>query len=193
MMSQRDKRAVVIAGIAAAVFLLLQFGVLPLWDSIQAGREGLAVREQTFLKFREAAASRAEREAERALIEGRLREAEAGLLPGETAAIASAELRTRVQQLAASHGMEVPSTQFLPERPFGEDYVEVPLGIQLKGRIDGLVGFLEDCETGPTTLRVAGLNIQGTGDPQKILTVGLTVAGIMRRPPGGAGGSSGAR
>ena len=188
MMSQRDKRAVLIVGIAAAVFLALEFGVLPLWDSIQAEREGLEVREQTFLKFQEALASRAEREAEKALLERQLREAEAGLLPGETPAIASAELRTRVQQLAAEHGIEVPSIQFLPEQPLGEDYVQVPLGIQLKGRIDGLVGFLEGCGTGPTTLRVLVLSIQGPGgasDPEKILTAGLRVAGIIRRPQDG--------
>jgi hypothetical protein len=179
MISQRDRRAVLIVGIAAAIFLALEFGALPLWDNLQAEREGLEVREQTFRKFREAVESRAAREAEKALLEGQLREAEAGLLPGETPAIASAELRTRVQQLAAEHGMEVPTIQFLAERPLGEEYVQVPLGIQLKGRIDGLVGFLEDCEAGPTTLRVLGLNIQGGGDPAKILTIGLTVAGII--------------
>jgi Tfp pilus assembly protein PilO len=181
MMSQRDKRAVLIVAAAAALFAALEFGVLPLWDTMQAEREGLEVREQTFLKFREAVASRAEREAAKALLESRLREAEAGLLPGETPAIASAELRTRVQQLAAAHGMEVPSIQFLPERPLGEEYVQVPLGIQLKGRIDGLVGFLQDCGTGPTTLRVLVLNVQGASDPEKILTVGVTVAGILRK------------
>lgn len=179
MMSQRDKRAVLLVGIAAAVFLALDFGVLPLWDSLQAEREGLEVREQTFLKFRQAVESRAEHEAEKLLLEGHLRESEAGLLPGETPAIASAELRSRLQQLAAEHGMEVPSIQFLETRPLGEEYVQVPLGIQLKGKIDGLVGFLQDCGMGPTTLRILNLSIQSGGDKEKMLTVGLTLAGIL--------------
>ena len=193
MMSQRDKRALGIAGIAVGLFLVLELGVLPLWDSMQAEREGLEVREQTFQKFREAVESRAQREAEKSLLEGQLREAEAGLLPGETPAIASAELRARVQQLAAENGMEVPSIRFLPERPLGEDYVQVPLGIQLKGRIDGLVGFLQDSGTGPTTLRVLGLSIQGAGNQEKILTVGLTVAGILPSSRGRAEETEGTR
>ena len=189
MMSQRDKRALGIAGMAVGLFLVLELGVLPLWDRMQAEREGLEVREQTFLKFREAVASRAQREAEKSLLEGQLREAEAGLLPGETPAIASAELRERVQQLATEHGMEVVSSRFLPERPLGEDYLQVPLGIQLKGRIDGLVGFLQDSESGTTTLSIVGLNIQGLGNEEKLLNIGMTVAGILPRSRGVAGES----
>lgn len=186
MMSGRDKRALRMVAIAAALFLTLEFGVLPLWDSMQADRAGLTVEEQTFQKFREAVAAKAEREAQRALLEAQLREAEQGLLPGETPAIASAELRSRIQQLAADHGMEVPSIQFQPGRPLSDEYLQVPLGIQLKGRIDGLVGFLEDCGSGPTTLQVLKLSIQGVGDKEKILNIGLTVAGILPRARGEA-------
>ena len=193
MMSRRDKRALGIAGIAVGLFLVLDLGVFPLWDSMQAEREGLEVREQTFLKFREAVESRAQREAEKSLLEGQLREAERGLLPGETPAIASAELRARVQQLAADHGMEVVSSRFLPERPLGEDYLQVPLGIQLKGRIDALVRFLEASESGRTTLRVVQMNIEGGRDEEKILSVNLTVAGILPRQRGGVMESGGAQ
>jgi len=193
MMSRRDKRALGIAGIAVGLFLVLDLGVFPLWDSMQAEREGLEVREQTFLKFREAVESRAQREAEKSLLEGQLREAERGLLPGETPALASAELRARVQQLAADHGMEVVSSRFLPERPLGEDYLQVPLGIQLKGRIDALVRFLEASESGRTTLRVVQMNIEGGRDEEKILSVNLTVAGILPRQRGGVMESGGAQ
>ena len=180
MMSQRDRRALTMAGIAVAVFLTLEFGVLPVWDRMQAEREGLEVREQTFLKFREAVESKAEREAGKALFEGQLRGAEAGLLPGETPAIASAELRARVQQLAAEHGMEVVSSRFLPERPLGEEYLQVPLGLQLKGRIDNLVRFLQASGSGTTTLSIVELRIRGIGnDKEKLLNVDLTVAGIL--------------
>jgi len=181
VMHQRDKRALGIAAMAAAVFLALEFGLLPMWDRVQAERDGLAVREQTFLKFRQAVASQAEREAETALLQAQLREAETGLLSGETPAIASAALRELVQQLAAEAGMEVRSSQFLAARPLGEDYLLIPLGVQLRGRIEGLTGFLRACETGATALSVSQLNIQSAGDAEKNLTVTLTVAGILPR------------
>ena len=189
MMSERDKRAVLIAGIAAAAFLALQSWVLPAWDRVQAEREGLEVRERTFLRFREAIASRADREAERALLEGQLQTVEAGLLSGETPAIASAALRTRVQQLAAAHGLEVVSTQFLPEQPLSGDYLEVPLGVRLRGRIDELVGFLQASGSGAATLGVTELSVRGLNNPEKRLDVNLTVVGVLPQPGGEADGT----
>ena len=88
MMRQRDKRALAIAGSAAALFLLLDVGAFPIWDAWQAERATLPVREQTFVKFRDAVASRTVREAENAMLEVRLREAEARMLTGDTPAIA---------------------------------------------------------------------------------------------------------
>ena len=187
MMSGRDKRALTVAGIAAGFFLLLEFAVFPIWDAWQAERAGLPVREQTFLKFRQAVESKPLGEAENATLEVRLREAEAGLLTGDTPAIAGAELREWIQQLAAEHSLEVLSSQFLPVRPLGGDYRQVLLGVQLKGRLDSLANFLKACGTGAKTVSVARLNIQRLGDAQKSLQVNLTVAGILPREPGGPG------
>jgi hypothetical protein len=193
MMSRRDKRALTIAAIAAAIFLLLAYGAFPVWDAWQAERGGLPVREQTFVKFREAVASRAVREAENATLETRLREAEVGLLTSDTPALASAELREWVQQLAAEHSMEVISSQFLPAKPLGNDYQQVPLGVQMKGRLDSLLNFLKACGTGAKTLSVARLQIQRFGDPQKSVQVNLTVAGILPRDPNGPRAPNGSR
>jgi hypothetical protein len=186
-MRTRDKRALTLAAIAAAIFAGLQFGVLPVWDRMQAERDGLAVREQTLLKYREAIESKDSREAAAGALERRLQEAERGLLSGGTPAIASAGLRQQVQQLAEEHGMEVVSIQFLPERQLSNDYLQTPLGVQLKGRIDGLARLLEACESGSTTLSVLGVTIQSTDDKQKILNVNLRVAGILPRNKEAAG------
>ena len=187
MIHQRDKRALLSAGIAAALFLLLEFGALPVWDGWQAERANLPVRERTLLKYRNAVATRALRDAEGATLEARLREAEAGLLTGETPAIASAELRQWIQQLASEHSIEVRSSQFLPAKPLGDDYWQVPLGLQLQGRMDSLVSFLKACGSGPKVLSVTQLSIGGSGSKEKLLTVSLTVAGMLRREVTGQG------
>jgi hypothetical protein len=86
--------------------------------------------------------------------------------------------------------MEIVSSQFLPARPLGNDYWQVPLGVQLKGRLDSLLNFLKACGSGAKTLSVARLQIQRVGDAQKSVQVNLTVAGILPRtasePPEGA-------
>jgi hypothetical protein len=193
MMSRRDKRALTIAAIAGGIFLLLEFGALPIWDAWQAERGALPVREQTFVKFRDAVASRAVREAENVTLATRLREVEAGLLNSDTPALASAELREWVQQLAREHSLEVLASQFLPVKPLGADYWQVPLNVQVKGRLDSLVSFLKACGAGSKTLSVTRMSIQRLGDPDKSLNVSLTLAGVLRRaanePREGAGPS----
>ena len=187
MMSTRDKRALTIAGMAAALFLLLAFGVFPMWDRWQAERANLAVRERTLLKYRDAVATRALRKTEGSTLEARLRDAEAGLLTGETPAIASAELRELIQQLAAEHAIEVRSSQFLPVKPLGDDYWQVPLGLQLQGRMDSLVSFLKAGGASSKLLSVTQLSIVTSANKEKLLTVNLTVAAILRREAASSG------
>ena len=188
MIHPRDQRALLIAGIAAALFLLLEFGALPVWDRWQAERANLPVRERTLLKYRNAVATRALRDAEGATLEARLREAEAGLLTGETPAIASAELRQWIQQLASEHAVEVRSSQFLPAKPLGDDYWQVPLGLQVQGRMDSLVSFWKACGAGSKVLRITQLSIVSSGNNKgKLLTVSLTVVGMLRREATGQG------
>ena len=188
MMSQRDKRALTIAGMAAALFLLLALGVFPMWDGWQAERANLAVRERTLLKYRDAVATSALRKTEGSTLEARLRDAEAGLLTGETPAIASAELRELIQQLAAEHAIEVRSSQFLPAKPLGDDYWQVPLGLQLQGRMDSLVSFLKAGGASSKVLSVTQLSIvTSANNKEKLLTLNLTVAAILRREAAGSG------
>ena len=190
MIHPREKRALLIAGIAAALFLLLEFGALPVWDGWQAEQANLPVRERTLLKYRNAVATKAARDTEGATLEARLREAEAGLLTGETPAIASAQLREWMQQLASEHSTEVRASQFLPAKPLGDDYWQVPLGLQLQGRMDSLVSLLKACEGGPKVLSVTQLSIVSSANNKgKILTVNLTVAGVLRRGTNGQGKS----
>lgn len=184
MRNQRDKRALQIAGIAAALFLLLELGAFPMWDRWEAERANLPVRERTLHKYRNAVATKALRDAEGATLGTRVREAEAGLLTGETPAIASAELRQWMQQLASEHSIEVRTSQFLPVKPLSDDYWQVPLGLQVQGRMDSLVSFLKAFGASPKVLSVQQLSIVSSANKEKLLTVNLTVAGILRREAG---------
>ena len=83
-LNERDKRALKIAGTAAALFLIFQFGAFPIWDRWEEAQADLPVREETLRKYRNAFETAPARSAESGAIEARLREAEAGLLTGNT-------------------------------------------------------------------------------------------------------------
>lgn len=179
-MGERDKRALKIAGAALALFLVLRFGVFPIWDRWGEAGANLPLRERTLAKYREAVQTVGLRSAETVSLEARLREAEAGLLTSETTALASAELQDLVKQLTSAQSIDVRTSEFLTVKPLGGNYLQVPLGLQFQCRLDQLVNFLNELQGGSKCLAVSRLLIQTTGAKEKLVSVNMTVAGIMR-------------
>ena len=175
----RDKRALMIAAAAVAVFGILRFGFFPAWDRWEEQRANLETQAATLAKYRAAVESSGARNAEVAALEARLREAESGLLNSRTPALASAEVQELVKQLTAAHSIEIRSSDFLPPKALGAGYLEVPLGLQFQCRLDQLVSFLSAAEQSPKYLAVSKLSVQSTGNKEKTMTVSMTVAGVM--------------
>ena len=179
-MKTRDKRALIAAGIAVALFVIFQFGVFPAWDRMQGSRMNLEVQERTLAKYREAAASLEWRNQQAAALETQLREAEGGLLESGTAALASAEMQGLVRNLAAAQSIEVRSSDFLPVRPLGENYAQVPVGLQFQCRLDQLAGFLQSVGESTRSLSVSRLLLQAANPKEGTVGVNLILTGIMR-------------
>ena len=181
-MRERDQRALRWAGVAAVLFLLFRFVVFPAWDRWETGRTDVPLREKSLAKYRSAVDSAALRGTEAARWEALLQEAESGLLTGSTAAVASAELQQWIKDAADRQAIEIRSSEFLPAKPLGDDYVEVPLGVQFQCRLDSFVGFLNELQSGPKALAVTRWGLVATGSPQKLLNINLIISGIARSP-----------
>ena len=176
---ERDQKALKLAAAALLLFAVFRFGVFPAWDHWQEQRASLTFEETTLAKYRAAVEALAQRSAEVSSLEARLQEAEAGLLSQRTSALASAELQELVKQLTAAHSIEVRSSEFLPSKPLGESYQQVPLGVQFQCRLDQLVNFLKAVEQSPKQLAVSKLLVQSAGGPEKQINVSMTVTGVM--------------
>jgi type II secretion system (T2SS) protein M len=183
-MTNRDRRALQIGGAALALWALLRFAVFPAWDSWEQARAGLPLQESALVKYRQSLASVGAERAATESLEKQLSAVEAGLLQSQTAALASAEFQDWIKQAAANHGIELHSSEFLALRPGGRGYAEVPLGLQFQCRVDQLVDFLSELRAGPKVVSIPRLQIQSGNGPEKLLTVSLTAAGIMRGPAG---------
>ena len=179
-LSKRDRRALQALAAALGVLLLLRFALLPVWDRWQQVRSELPLREIALVKYRQAVASAGSEQKTAESLEQRLRQAESGLLQSSTPALASAELQEWARQATANHSIEIRSSEFLPVRPQAHGYTEVALGLQYQCRLDQLVDFLSELRSSPKILAVPRLQVQSTGGPEKLVSVSLTVAGVVR-------------
>ena len=184
----KDKKALALAGIAVALYAALQFAVFPVWDALQERRDNLPIEERKLEKYRAVVKTVELRRAEAASVDAKLQEAEKGLLTGDTAALASAELQQLAKQLSAAESIDIRSNDFLPAKPAGGEYVRVPLGLQFQCRLDQLINFLSDISASPKRLTVSRLFVQSGGTKDKQVSVGMELAGFMHAEAAKAGG-----
>ena len=177
---QKDKRALWAAGAALALFALFRFAIFPAWDFLQEARSTLPGRQQTLEKYRDVLRAAELRRTETSLLEARLRQAEAELLASETPALAAAEMQDLMKQLMAEQSIEIRSSAFLPVKPLGDHYLQVPLGVQFQCTMDQLVNFLERIARGPKRLAISNLALQMANSRTKRLGVNMSVAGVIR-------------
>jgi Type II secretion system (T2SS), protein M subtype b len=179
----RDRRALLGGAAALLVWVALAYAVLPVWDRWQQQRSELPMQETALIKYRQAvAAAGTERKSDDALA-SRLHQAETGLLNSATPALASAELLDWARQAAASYAIEVRSSEFLQTRPQADGYELIPLGLEFQCHVDQLADFLAAARSGQKTLSIPRLQIQSTGGADKLVTVSMTLSGVMRAQP----------
>ncbi len=182
----REKRALGALAGAFAVFLLAQFIVFPLTEAAGKRRAALPLKEKTVLKYHNLAALAGPRETDWRSIQARLADAERGLLDSKTAALASAELQQRIQQLAEQSGIDLRAADFLPVKPLKPveaGYAAVPLGVSFECTLDQLANFLATAAAGPKTVAIEQLAITAilprADQPRKTVSVRLTIRATM--------------
>jgi Tfp pilus assembly protein PilO len=176
----RDKRALRIMAMVAAGFVILQFGVLPMWDGAQEVRTQLPQKEQTVAKYRRLVAQSGERTAELARLDEELKKAETELLQSSTDALAAAELERLVQGLAGAQQIELNSADFQKVDKAQGAYYAIPVAVQFQSRVDQLVNFLAAIQSAERLLSVQKLSVQPAGGKQKRVMVTMTLSGWMR-------------
>jgi hypothetical protein len=191
-LQSREKRALGALAGALAVFLLAQLVAFPLIDAAEKRRASLPLKEKTLRKYQNLAALIGARETDWRIIQARLADSERGLLDSKTAALASAELHQRLQQLAEQQGIAQRSADFLavrPLKPVEAGYATVPLGLAFECTLDQLANFLAAAAAGPKTLSIEQVSIIASPPrddrPRKMVTVRLVVRGLMLQEPAG--------
>jgi hypothetical protein len=180
-LSRRDRIALGVGVGGAALFMLLNFGVFPLFERLDTSPE---VVQQKEVELRRDQRLLGEAELEKTHLSAareRLNALEGGLLESSSPALANAEWQHLVGQLADSKGITIGSSELLRIQELGAGYSLVTGRVQFRCRLDQLVDFLVALAGFPRLLSVTELSVFASqGDPQGRLNVQLTIGAATR-------------
>jgi hypothetical protein len=180
-LSRRDRIALGVGVGAAALFLLLNFGVFPLFERLDTSSDVVQQKEVELRREKRLLAEAQLEKAHLSAAQERLKGLEAGLLESSSPSLANAEWQRLVGQLAESKGLELGSSEFLRTQELGSGYSLVVGRVQFRCRVDQLVDFLVALADCPKLLSVTGLTVfSPQGDPQGRLSVQLTIGAATR-------------
>jgi Type II secretion system (T2SS), protein M subtype b len=108
---------------------------------------------------------------------------EKGLLPGDSASQAQAQLLQVVQRVAATQNppLQVRQVELGQPKSFGENYGLVTVSVSVEARIDEMINLLAGLNAQPEVVATDELRFGATHPKQKTMPVRLTVSGIVPR------------
>jgi len=150
-------------------------------SAVVAPTDSIALAEKRLARLRDTAATVPQKEEILKSVAADLARREAGLIPGDTAAQAQAQLQTILRRLCASQQIEITSTNLPGIVPFGDAYGEASVAVQIECRMEQLINLLADLSTQPQLLTTRELQVTAANPREKTVTVQLTVSGLTAR------------
>jgi hypothetical protein len=185
----RDRRALIILGVA------LLAGGLIYWLSnstpstssesakVTSPVDSIDRAQKRLVTLRKQAATLAGKQAVLQQASGELGEREKGLLPGDTADQAQAQLLQVIKRVAKQQTppLEMGQIELGRPRSYGSAYGQVSVSITLTCRIDELVNFLAALGAQPELTATEEIRFGASHPKQKTMPVRLTVSGLVAR------------
>ena len=180
---------------ALAVALLIGMGAVlyaviiePLWSSHQNFRQSRISSTEKLAKYQQIARAVNALEAELAALQI-AQTSQAGYLPGDSSALAAAELQTLVKNIVRAAGEDLRSTQILPVKEEA-GVTRVAIRVQLPVRIQSLQEVLHTLESGVPFIFIDNVDVRRRKTSRRLkntnqevyLDVRFDITGYMRSP-----------
>lgn len=183
-LNQRDKRAFVGLGVAAAVAV-----VVLLWPEGNGTSKAILpadpvdMAQKRLARMRQLAATAPGTEEVAKKVTAELAAREIGLIQADTAPQAQAQLLQIMRRIgkAQPQPIDIRGNEIGQVRAFGDTYGEVQVSVSMDCRIDQLVNLLADITAQPELIATGDVRIGAASGREKILPVRLTVSGIVPR------------
>jgi len=188
-LGDRDRRALVILGVAVVVGgFIYWFSNSSPSSSTSASvaavpGESIDRAQRRLANLRRQAATLSGKQAVLKQASLELSEREKGLIPGDTAEEAQAQLLQVVRRVAKAQTPPIEMSQVELGRPrtYGAAYGQVTVSITLTCRIDELVNFLAALGAQPELASTEEIRFGASHPKQKTMPIRLTVTGLVAR------------
>ena len=180
---QRDRRALIVLGVVVAFTLIYWVATSAPSSSakVAAPVESVDRVEKGLANLRTRAAMLPLKEALLKQASAELAEREKGLIPGDTADQAQAQLLQVLRRVAKTQTppLEIRQVELGQPRSYGNAYGQVNVSVTIDCRIDELVNLLATLSAQPETIATDEIRFGLANPKQKTMPVRLTVSGIV--------------
>ena len=185
----RDRRALIGLALAVALYLVTVELVLPQWDRLREAPELAANSESQLQRYRRAILRQGRYEELEGLAAARDGELESLLIRAESESLASVELQSIVESVAADIGVVFGERNIIAPRMLDDFFSETAMSVAFDCTPNQLVSLLAALRDLETLITVRELQIQPTPAEGQDLTkewqVSLTVGALIENSPAG--------
>lgn len=185
--SPRERRMLAFAGVSVLLSAIYWFATSGSPSTgtakVVAPIDSVDRAEKALTNLRNQAATVPGKEAVLKQVSSELAEREKGLIKGDTAAQAQAQLVQILREVAKnqSPAFDVRGVELGPLKPFGDAYGEVSVSVTLDCRIDQLVNYMAFLSAQPEIFSTDEIRITASNPKLKTMPVRLTVTGLVPR------------
>jgi len=180
--SERDRRALILLGVALVVFAVVYFWPEPKAEGPRTSFSApQAEKRLTRMSLQAAALPAREEMLKKAQDE--LSRREKGILVADTPAQAQAKLLETIRRVARAQQPPVllRGGEFREIKPLGTAYGEVAVTVQVDAGIEQVLNLLADIGNQPELIALSDASFSQVSGKQKLVPVRMTVSGIVPR------------
>ena len=185
--STRERRLLAFAGVSILLSGIYWFATSgpasPSSAKVVAPIDSVDRAEKVLTNLRNQSATVPGKEAVLKQVSTELADREKGLIKGDTAAQAQAQLVQILREVAKNQSppFDVRGVELGPLKPFGDAYGEVSVSVTLDCRIDQLVNYMAFLSAQPEIFSTNEIRITASNPKLKTMPVRLTVTGLVPR------------
>jgi hypothetical protein len=181
-LTKRDRRALALLGLGLLTVLVLRYGVFSERQAaVVAASDTIPLAEKRLARLSQVAATVPVKRslAQKISSEAALREK--GIIQAPTAQQAQAHLLETIRRVAKAEHIDVRGGDFPELRPLGTEYGEAAVSVNFECHIEDLVNFLADLTKESELLATNEVRVALGNPKNKMLSVRLTLAGVVPR------------
>jgi type II secretion system (T2SS) protein M len=181
-LTTRDRRALALLGLGLLTVLVLRFGVYgERQTAVVAASDTIPLAEKRLARLSKLAATVPAKQALANKISSEAAFREKGIIQAPTAQQAQAHLLETIRRVGKVEHIDVRGGEFPELRPLGNEYGEAAVSVNFDCHIEDLVNFLADLTKESELLATNEVRVASGNPKTKLLTVRLTLAGVVPR------------